>query len=88
MKRSLRKGKIFVDWSQNSRHKTTIAPYSLRARGRPTVSTPLTWDEVGDGADGGELVFVAEEALERVGAMGDLFAPTLELEQQLPKAGG
>jgi len=49
MKKTLREGKIFVDWSQNSRHKTTIAPYSLRAKDHPTVSTPLAWDEVAEG---------------------------------------
>lgn len=84
MKRSLRKGKIFIDWSQNSRHKTTIAPYSLRARPTPTVSTPVTWDEVADGADGEPLGFEAEAVLERVSSMGDLFADALSLEQELP----
>ena len=59
MKKSLRKGKVFVDWSQNSFHKTTIAVYSLRARPQPTVSTPVTWDTVEDGADGEDLVHSA-----------------------------
>ncbi len=85
MKKSLRPGKVFVDWSQNSRHKTTIAPYSLRARARPTVSTPLRWDEVAEGADGADLVFVAGDVVARVEAVGDLFAPTTTLEQALPK---
>ncbi len=84
MTRSLRRGKVFIDWSQNSRHKTTIAPYSLRARPRPTVSTPLAWDEVADGADGADLAFEAEAVLERVEALGDLFEPALILRQELP----
>lgn len=84
MKRSERPGKVFVDWSQNSRHKTTIAPYSLRARARPTVSTPITWDEVAAGAEGQPLVFEAFDVLDRVDRMGDLFAPTLTLHQSLP----
>jgi len=79
-------GKILIDWSQNSRHKTTIAPYSLRARPTPTVSTPLTWDEVASGAAGEELSFEAAEVLNRVEEHGDLFAPTVTLEQQLPGA--
>jgi bifunctional non-homologous end joining protein LigD len=87
MTKKLRKGKIFIDWSQNSRHKTTIAPYSLRAKDRPTVSTPLTWDEVGDGADGEPLGFEASEVLERIDEHGDLFADTLTLEQELPVGG-
>ena len=53
MKKSVRPGKVFIDWSQNSRHKTTVAVYSLRARPHPTVSTPVTWDEVEEAADGG-----------------------------------
>jgi bifunctional non-homologous end joining protein LigD len=85
MKKSVRGGKIFVDWSQNSRHKTTIAPYSLRARPQPTVSTPLTWDEVASGAAGESLLFVAEQVIDRVDDLGDLFAPTATLEQQLPE---
>jgi bifunctional non-homologous end joining protein LigD len=83
MKRELRGGKVLIDWSQNSRHKTTVAAYSLRARERPTVSTPLTWDEVED--PGAKLVFEAGEMVERVEDVGDLFAPVLELEQRLPE---
>lgn len=82
MKKSLRPGKVFIDWSQNSRHKTTVAVYSLRARERPTVSTPLTWDEVAD--DGLDLVFDSSAVVERIAAHGDLFAPVLELKQTLP----
>lgn len=85
MTRALRTGKVFVDWSQNSRHKTTIGPYSLRARPQPTVSTPVTWEEVDDAAGGAPLSFTAPEVLERVATMGDLFAPTLTLEQELPE---
>ncbi|MCW2494555.1 non-homologous end-joining DNA ligase [Jatrophihabitans sp.] len=75
MTKSLRPGKIFVDWSQNNAAKTTVAPYSLRARDEPTVSTPVTWDEVASGA---ALRFTAAEVLERVAEFGDLFAGTLD----------
>jgi bifunctional non-homologous end joining protein LigD len=84
MKRSLRKGKVLVDWSQNSRHKTTIAVYSLRARPRPTVSTPVTWDEVEAAAGGAPLSFETSDVLARVDDVGDLFAPTLTRKQRLP----
>lgn len=83
MNKDLRKGKIFIDWSQNSRHKTTVAAYSLRARPAPTVSTPVTWDEVADAADGEPLSFVAGEVLDRIEDLGDLFAETAYLEQEL-----
>jgi bifunctional non-homologous end joining protein LigD len=88
MAKSARPGKVFIDWSQNSRHKTTVAVYSLRARPRPTVSTPVTWDEVEAAADGGGLSFEAPVVLERVEEHGDLFAPTLTVKQKLPKAKG
>ena len=87
-RKDLRVGKVLVDWSQNSRHKTTVCAYSLRARARPTVSTPVTWDEVEAAADAGDasvLVFEAAEVLERVDRLGDLFAPPLTLEQALPR---
>ncbi len=84
MTKSARPGKVFVDWSQNSRHKTTIAAYSLRAKPTPTVSTPISWDEVADCAGGRYLAFTASEVLERVEALGDLFAPTATLQQELP----
>jgi bifunctional non-homologous end joining protein LigD len=87
MSKAVRPGKIFVDWSQNSRHKTTIAPYSLRAKDRPTVSTPITWDEVAVGADGEMLSFETDEVLARIDEQGDLFAATATLEQQLPSPG-
>ena len=88
MKKSLRTGKVLVDWSQNSRHKTTVAVYSLRARPRPTVSTPVTWDEVEAAADGEPLSFEAADVLARMDEHGDLFAGTLTVEQQLPDALG
>jgi bifunctional non-homologous end joining protein LigD len=79
-----RKNKIFVDWSQNNRHKTTIAPYSLRAREQPTVSTPVSWDEVVAAAAGrAELRFEASDVLARVERDGDLFAPMLTVRQTL-----
>ncbi|HET6998824.1 MAG TPA: non-homologous end-joining DNA ligase [Solirubrobacterales bacterium] len=87
MKKVEREGKVFVDWSQNHRSKTTIAVYSLRARERPTASTPLTWDEVTHAAeseDADSLVFEAGDVLERLEKKGDLFAPVLDLEQELP----
>ncbi len=89
MAKDARPGKVFVDWSQNAHHKTTIAPYSLRARPQPTVSTPVEWSEVSDCANGNvELRFEAAEVLERVASMGDLFAPVLTVEQELPQPGG
>ena len=85
MAKAERPGKVFVDWSQNALHKTTIAPYSLRARPRPTVSTPVAWDEVQACADGDDpLVFEAADVLARVDAHGDLFADVLGVEQELP----
>jgi bifunctional non-homologous end joining protein LigD len=85
MAKAVRPGKIFVDWSQNAHHKTTIAPYSLRAKSDPTVSTPVSWDEVTSCAAGDlELVFEAGDVLERVALLGDLFEPVLTLEQRLP----
>ncbi len=86
MKKQLRSGKVFIDWSQNSFHKTTIAAYSLRGRSTPTVSTPVTWEEVESGADGQALVFTAKQVLERVSRIGDLFAGTVTETQTLPKS--
>jgi bifunctional non-homologous end joining protein LigD len=76
MTRALRPGKILIDWSQNNAAKTTVAPYSLRAREQPTVSTPVTWDEVESCKRPADLTFTAEDVLARVGASGDLFAAT------------
>ena len=84
MKKELRVGKVLIDWSQNSRHKTTVCAYSLRARAHPTVSTPVTWAEVEAAADGASLSFEAADVLARVDELGDLFAPTATLEQTLP----
>ncbi|MEZ5078513.1 MAG: non-homologous end-joining DNA ligase [Solirubrobacterales bacterium] len=87
MKKVEREGKVFVDWSQNHRSKTTVCVYSLRARERPTASTPLRWQEVeaaADSGDGSPLIFEADAVLDRVERHGDLFAPVLELEQDLP----
>jgi bifunctional non-homologous end joining protein LigD len=88
MKKVDRRGKVFVDWSQNHPTKTTVSVYSLRARERPTVSTPVSWEEVEHAAerdDAASLVFEAGDVLERIEEHGDLFAPVLELEQDLPK---
>jgi bifunctional non-homologous end joining protein LigD len=75
MTKSLRAGKVLIDWSQNNGSKTTVAPYSLRAREHPTVSTPVTWDEVAACQDVGDLFFTAPDVLARVEGHGDLFAP-------------
>jgi bifunctional non-homologous end joining protein LigD len=87
MKKSLRPGKVLVDWSQNDEHKTTVCAYSLRARERPTVSTPVTWEEVDrarEADDPGLITFDSDDVLDRYEELGDLFAPVLELEQRLP----
>jgi bifunctional non-homologous end joining protein LigD len=87
MSKAKRPGKVLIDWSQNDRHKTTVCVYSLRAKERPTVSTPLEWDEVEAALESGEaeqLVFDHAAVLERVAAKGDLFAPLLSEEQELP----
>jgi bifunctional non-homologous end joining protein LigD len=91
MTKAKRPGKVFVDWSQNDRHKTTVCVYSLRARPQPTVSTPLTWDEVVAAIareDANALVFDTADVLARVDEFGDLFADNVSLEQQLPHTGG
>ena len=88
MSKALRKGKVFVDWSQNDEHKTTICVYSLRAKEEPTVSTPVTWDEVANCLKKkipDSLKFRSDKTLSRVEKMGDLFAPVEELKQKLPK---
>lgn len=88
MAKSVRAGRVFVDWSQNSEHKTTVCVYSVRARSRPTVSTPLTWEEVQQGRSSGDplqLAFDTADVLGRVEREGDLFAPVLSLEQTLPE---
>jgi bifunctional non-homologous end joining protein LigD len=77
MTRALRPDKVLIDWSQNNAAKTTVAPYSLRARSRPTVSTPVTWDEVAGCRHAADLVFTADDVIDRVAQSGDLFAATL-----------
>jgi bifunctional non-homologous end joining protein LigD len=88
MSKAVRKGKVFVDWSQNDEHKTTICVYSLRAREEPTVSTPVTWEEVqncGKKKNASLLKFRCEKTLTRVEKSGDLFAPLEKMKQNLPK---
>jgi bifunctional non-homologous end joining protein LigD len=87
-KKSIRKGKVLVDWSQNDDHKTTICVYSLRARERPTVSTPVTWDEVESAVKKKKaeaLVFDSDAVRKRFEKHGDLFEPVLKQKQKLPK---
>jgi bifunctional non-homologous end joining protein LigD len=87
MTKRLRAGKVLVDWSQNDPHKTTVSAYSVRARERPTVSTPLTWEELRAAHDAGgadALVFDPPTVLARVAETGDAFAPLLSVRQQLP----
>jgi len=90
MKKALRTGKVLVDWSQNDPHKTTVCVYSLRAKERPTVSAPVSWDEVAACArerDSQLLIFDSEEALRRVERDNELFAPLLARKQKLPRLG-
>ena len=87
MQKALRKGKVLVDWSQNDDKKTTVTVYSLRAKERPTVSTPVEWDEVRNALkkkEAARLTFDTEAVLKRVEKHGDLFAPVLKLKQKLP----
>ncbi|HEX6880713.1 MAG TPA: non-homologous end-joining DNA ligase [Terriglobales bacterium] len=87
MKKALRTNKIFVDWSQNDDYKTTVCVYSLRAKERPTVSTPVKWEEVEQclkKEDPNLLVFTSDDTLKRVDKFGDLFEPVLKLKQKLP----
>lgn len=77
MTKSVRPGKVLLDWSQNNAAKTTVAPYSLRARSRPTVSTPVTWDEVEACRDPQDLTFTTDQVLDRLATHGDLFAALL-----------
>jgi bifunctional non-homologous end joining protein LigD len=87
-RKDLRGGKVLIDWSQNDPYKTTVSVYSLRAREKPTVSTPITWEEVERchaERDPGLLVFESEDVLRRIEESGDLFAELLTLEQKLPQ---
>ena len=91
MKKAVRTNKVFVDWSQNDQHKTTISVYSLRAREHPTVSTPVTWEEVEQALkkkNAARLVFEAKDVLARVEKLGDLFEPVQKLKQKLPQLAG
>ena len=85
MTKALRPGKVLIDWSQNNAAKTTVAPYSLRAQAKPTVSTPITWDEVETCRAVADLRFTASDVLARIEEYGDLAAPLLELRQPLPR---
>jgi bifunctional non-homologous end joining protein LigD len=90
MAKAVRAGKVLVDWSQNTQHKSTVCAYSVRAKARPTVSTPLRWDEVERAVDAGTadaLVFEMGDVLERVAAHGDLFEDVLTLRQELVVGG-
>jgi bifunctional non-homologous end joining protein LigD len=90
MAKEQRGGRVFVDWSQNDRHKTTVCAYSLRATPVPGVSTPVSWeevDELADGRDPGDFAFTPNEVLERVEEHGDLYADSLAGTQELPELG-
>jgi bifunctional non-homologous end joining protein LigD len=87
MAKKERTGKVFLDWSQNDDFKTTVAAYSLRLRPEPTVSTPVSWDEVSDALDAGDpdaLTFRTDDVLARVEELGDLYAANLTERQELP----
>ncbi|MDD4601543.1 Multifunctional non-homologous end joining protein LigD [bioreactor metagenome] len=87
MRKNLRTGKVFIDWSQNDGHKTTVCVYSLRARNEPTVSTPVTWTEVEktwNTKTAKHLEFTSTQVLERFLRLGDLFHPVLTIKQHLP----
>src|SRR5438552_11864571 len=88
MAKALRTGKVFVDWSQNDEHKTTVNVYSLRAKEQPTVSTPVAWEEVATTLKRKKatlFVFTSDQVLERVEKSGDLFEPIQTLKQKMPK---
>jgi len=84
MEKRLRPAKVFIDWSQNNAAKTTIAPYSLRGIGQPTVSTPLTWDEIADARTVEDLVFLAADVVARLASHGDLLADMADSAAPLP----
>ena len=89
MLKSKRGGRVFMDWSQNDNHKTTVCVYSLRTREHPTVSTPVTWAEIEKAMkkkDAEMLIFEAGDVLKRVEKVGDLFAGVLTKKQNLPTA--
>jgi len=87
--KELRTGRVLIDWSQNDQYKTTVNVYSLRARTRPTVSTPVSWEEVErclKSGDPSRLVFDSEQVLQRVAKLGDLFEPVIKKKQKLPRS--
>ena len=87
--KELRTGRVLIDWSQNDQYKTTVNVYSLRARTRPTVSTPVSWDEVErclKAGDPSKLVFDSDQVLQRVAKLGDLFEPVIKKKQKLPRS--
>lgn len=89
MRKEKRTGKVLIDWSQNQRHKTTVAPYSVRAKARPTVSVPLTWSEIEAATEGGTaggLFLEIDAVTARVGELGDLIGDVTEIVQHLPEA--
>jgi bifunctional non-homologous end joining protein LigD len=91
MARELRTGKVLVDWSQNTAHKSTVCPFSLRARERPTVAQPVAWEELGEWLERGDperFRIDADAALEGLDGRAELFRPLLELSQELPRLGG
>jgi bifunctional non-homologous end joining protein LigD len=91
MQKNLRRGKVFVDWSQNDEHKTTVCVYSLRAKEHPTVSTPLTWKEIAEAKKKGDpawLSFETKDVLKRIKKGGDFFEPVISLKQKLPRLSG
>jgi bifunctional non-homologous end joining protein LigD len=85
--KAVRPNRVLIDWSQNTVFKTTVAVYSMRARPEPTVSTPVTWQELEaavEACEGSRLVFRTHDVLQRVAAHGDLMAPVLTVQQSLP----
>ena len=85
MDKRLRRNKVFIDWSQNNGAKTTIAAYSLRGIARPTVSTPVTWDEVSDAHSAADLTFLSDEVVARLDTVGDLLADIDDDAAPLPE---
>ena len=91
MAKARRRGRVLVDWGQNTEHKSMVCAYSVRAKERPTVSTPVGWDEVESAVERGDarqLVFEMGDVLARVEQCGDLFGDVLTLEQELPRLAG
>jgi bifunctional non-homologous end joining protein LigD len=82
--RSVRRKKVLIDWNQNAASRTTVAAYSVRALPRPSVSTPLSWDELEGASAADDLRFDTSAVLQRLGQLGDLMAPVLSVEQELP----